>query len=315
MRTPDVILIRTFWVYFILLNCLMVSTIKSQESCPSYPYADLSGADAFANDDRLPFRFPLDNISGDPSHSYTQFCSRSSWTVSEHLYHAAEDFLRPAGTPVYAMADGHISFSGKMRGYGWLIIIDHTHANIYSLYGHLSPSRWRKKSGLVDKGELIAYIGDSDENGGSAEHPLIPHLHLGVRAGMRSDYSSIGEWRWQAGWLKSCPTDLSWLQPSVIITKQDIPVGGFRRESAGFMTIWWRELLFSGIYIICGLCMLITMFRKNKPFILMFSGLILMVGGWYFYSKGMRMSLALFTMAVILSGAGIYQFILRIRKG
>ena len=41
---------------------------------------------------------------------------------------------------MYAIADGEISFSGSKGGYGWLIIIDHPQANLYSLYGHLSPA-------------------------------------------------------------------------------------------------------------------------------------------------------------------------------
>ena len=61
----------------------------------------------------------------------------------------------PAGTPVYAVADGEISFSDPMGGYGWLIIIDHPQANLYSLYGYLRPSRRRMEPGTVEKGELI----------------------------------------------------------------------------------------------------------------------------------------------------------------
>ena len=104
-----------------------------------------------------------------------------------------------------------------------LIIIDHPQANLYSLCGHLSPSRWYIESGvLVEKGQLIAYLGDSDENGGSSEQPLTPHLHFGIRAGQRADYSSMGEWRWQAGWLNYCPQDLGWLQPSLITVNQEL---------------------------------------------------------------------------------------------
>lgn len=109
-------------------------------------------------------------------------------------YHAAEDYHLPAGSPVYAMADGVISYSGPRGGYGWLIIIDHPRANIYSLYGHLSPSQWRLESGPVEKGGLIAYLGDPDENGGSPEQPLSPHLHFAIRAGQRTDYPDGGEY-------------------------------------------------------------------------------------------------------------------------
>ncbi len=125
----------------ILLIMVLAGYTQSTESCPPQPFTDLSGVDSLAGNDQLPFRFPLDNVSCDTSPSYTEFCSHSSLTVSKHKYHAAEDFLRPAGTPVYAMADGPISFSGPMGSYGWLIIIDHPQVNLYSLYGYLSPSR------------------------------------------------------------------------------------------------------------------------------------------------------------------------------
>jgi len=118
----------------ILLIMVLAGCAQSPESCPPQPFADLSGVDSLAGNDQLPFSFPLDNVSSDISPSYTEFCSCSSGPVSKRKYHAAEDFLRPAGTPVYAMADGSISFSGPMGGYGWLIIIDHPQANLYSLY-------------------------------------------------------------------------------------------------------------------------------------------------------------------------------------
>jgi murein DD-endopeptidase MepM/ murein hydrolase activator NlpD len=226
-------------------------------------------------------------------------------------YHAAEDSLQPAGTPVYAMADGNISFSGPMGGYGWLIIINHPQANLYSLYGHLSPSRWRRESGTVEKGELIAYLGDSGENGGSSEQPLRPHLHFGVRAGQRDDYSGMGEWRWQAGWIRLCPQDLGWLQPSVIITSQDIPVGGFPEPAAGLVAKWGLELLFTGIYLFGGACMLVFAIKKNKPFVLIMTGGFLIVAGWIFYNKGTKMSYVIFIMAVLFSAIGIYKTIRR----
>ena len=107
----------------------------------------------------------------------------------ERKFHAAEDYKRLAGTPVFAMADVTISFSGSAGGYGWQILIDHPQANLYSLYWHLSPSRWKQKTGTeVKRGDLIAYLGDSDENGGSQEQPVETHLHFGIRAGQTADY-------------------------------------------------------------------------------------------------------------------------------
>jgi len=299
----------------IILIMVPAGYAQSSESYRARPFADLSGVDSFAGNDKVPFRFPLDNVSSDTSPSYTEFCSRSIWTESKHMYHAAEDYLRPAGTEVYAVADGTISFSGPMRGYGWLIIIDHPQANLYSLYGHLSPSRQRKKSGLVKKGDLIGYLGDSDENGGSAKHPLVPHLHLGVRAGQRSDYSSMGEWRWQAGWVKSYPPDLGWLQPSAIITSQVIPAGGFPNPAAGFLEIWRDELVIAGIYIIGCVCMLLIAIKKDKPFVPVVFGVILFAAVFLFATKKrLVVSYAVFAVATLSLTVGIYKVIRRSSK-
>ena len=293
---------------FFLFSLLLVACAQSTGSCPLYPRGDISEAAKFAEDDHLPFRYPLDDLHSYEAAVSANFCTHGGEKFGPPgEYHAAEDFFRPAGTPVYAMADGKVSFSGPMGGYGWLIIIDHPQANLYSLYGHLSPSRWRIESGTVEKGELIGYLGDADENGGSAEHPLRPHLHFGVRAGQRADYPGMGEWRWQAGWIKLCPVDIGWLQPSVIITSQDIPVGGFPEPEAGFVVIWGLELLFTGIYLFGGVCMLVFAIRKNKPFVLVLSGVTLIAAGWIFYSKGMRASYVLLTVGILLLVFGIYR--------
>jgi len=297
----------------IVLILLLVGCAQTPKSCPAVPPRDLSEAAAFAGDDRLVFQFPLDDVGHDASPYFTNFCASSDGPESKRKYHAAEDFFQPAGTPVYAMADGRISFSGRMGGYGWLIIVDHPQANLYSLYGHLSPSRWHMRSGAVEKGDLIAYLGDSHENGGSREHPLRPHLHLGVRAGQRNDYPGMGEWRWQAGWISPCPRDLGWLHPSAIITSQEIPAGGFQGPASEFMAKWGRELLFIGIYLLGGVCMLVMAIRINKPFALVINSGFLTVAGWLFYNKGTRTSYVLFAMAIAFLAIGIYRFI-RLRR-
>jgi len=299
----------------ILLIFLLAGCVQTAESCPSFSPFDLSEADTFARDDNLPFQFPLNDnrifTSGAPFS--TNFASFGRTTRGPE-YHAAEDILQPAGTPVYGMADGMVSFSGLMGGYGWLIIIDHPQANLYSLYGHLSPSRWQIEPGSVEKGELIGYLGDPEENGGSEEHPMRPHLHFGVRPGLRADYPGKGLWRWQAGWIKLCPQDLGWLQPSLVITNQDIPLGGFPEPTVGFFTKWGIELLLTGVYLFGGVIMLVFSIKQNKPFLLLVYGVVLLVAGWIFYTKGMRTSYLLFAMAILFTAIGIYKLIRRSNK-
>ncbi|MBW1863782.1 MAG: M23 family metallopeptidase, partial [Deltaproteobacteria bacterium] len=212
-------------------------------------------------------------------------------------------------SPVHAFADGVISFSGPMGGYGWLIIIDHPQANIYSLYGHLSPSRWMLESGVVEKGDLIGYLGDPDENGGSTKNPLRPHLHFGVRSGQRRDYTGFGEWRWMAGWIKPCPSEVGWLRPSKIITGQEIPLGGFPEPKAGQIEIWKSELILTGIYLIVGVSIGYNSWKAKNPLYLIIYGCAMILGGWYFSVKGTRIHYALFSMAGISITLAIYQFI------
>ena len=221
----------------------------------------MANANEIASDDSLPFRFPLDESPIDDNLYFGWFGVSNECTPDivdcyeypERKFHAAEDYKRPAGTPVYAMADGTISFSGRAGGYGWLILIDHPQANLYSLYGHLSPSRWKLKAGTdVERGDLIAYLGDSDENGGSKEQPLDTHLHFGIRAGQTADYPAKGEWRYMGGWIKLCPQDVGWLQPSLVITSQEIPAGGYPQPKVGFLTRWGLDLLIASLCTIGG---------------------------------------------------------------
>jgi len=276
--------------YIILFLSCFAGCAQNTGPCPTQPYADLSDADKYAGDDTLPFRFPLDDANSYRTKESAKFCTASSGPESSRKYHAAEDYFQPAGTPVYAMADGEVSFSGRMGGYGWLIIIDHPQFNIYSLYGHLSPSRWRMDTGLVSKGDLIAYLGDAHENGGSREQPLEPHLHLGIRAGQRNNYPAKGEWRWMAGWIRPCPAGVGWLRPSEVIAGQSIPDGGYSKPDAAFLTLWGVETIFGLLYLASGIGTFIFASRKNKPLLLLLGGAVLAIAGWIFLRDGWRIS-------------------------
>jgi hypothetical protein len=302
----------TRFALLVVLVALLAGCEESPADCPPSPVADLSEAAAWAADDRFPFRFPLDDPGEREWPAFVDFCG-SRERGSELIHHAAEDFFKPPGTPVYAMADGRVSFSGPMGGYGWLVIVDHPQINLYSLYGHLSPSRWRIEPGPVRKGELLGHLGDDHENGGSADKPLVPHLHLGVRAGQRSDYSGVGQWRWQAGWITHCPMEIGWLQPSLVISSQEVPAGGFPDPPRRFLAAWGVELLLAGIYLFCGACMLVFAIKRDKPLVLVIAGGFLIVAGLFVLrTKGMAVGYVLLAMALLFLIVGVYRLARRV---
>jgi murein DD-endopeptidase MepM/ murein hydrolase activator NlpD len=86
--------------------------------------------------------------------------------------HTGQDFAAPTGTPVRAVADGVIIFSGWDGPYGRKIVIRHADGT-ETWYAHLSAIT---ASGKVGAGEIIGRVGSSGNTTG-------PHLHFEVRPG------------------------------------------------------------------------------------------------------------------------------------
>ncbi len=80
------------------------------------------------------------------------------------------------------------------------------------------------------------------------------------------------------------------------------------------MAKWGIELLLTGIYLFGAACILVFAIRKNKPFILVLSGVILIAAGWIFHTKGTKMSYVLFGMAILFLAIGIHKLIRRFTK-
>jgi hypothetical protein len=156
-----------------------------------------------------PFQYPLDGY-------FPEIPVTDTDPPKGAGHHAGEDSFAPAGTPVYAIGSGIVRYSGKMDGYGWLIIIDHPEQDVYSLYGHLSPRRWQRGLGEVRKGECIAYLGEAEE-----AETMVSHLHCGLRLGQQADYPRRGERRWMAGYTDSRPDLVGWFHPSELIGETD----------------------------------------------------------------------------------------------
>jgi murein DD-endopeptidase MepM/ murein hydrolase activator NlpD len=88
------------------------------------------------------------------------------------LPHHGTDYAAPVGTPVYATADGVVSYAGERGGYGLLVEVQHP-SGYTTRYAHLS--RLAVQQGTpVQQGSVLAYSGMSGLATG-------PHLHYEVR--------------------------------------------------------------------------------------------------------------------------------------
>ncbi len=89
--------------------------------------------------------------------------------------HAGVDFGVPTGTPVYATADGRVSFVGTRSGYGTVVEIDHPRAGRMTRFAHLTAAAPGIRAGVaVRRGQAVAASGHSGLS-------TAPHLHYEVR--------------------------------------------------------------------------------------------------------------------------------------
>jgi murein DD-endopeptidase MepM/ murein hydrolase activator NlpD len=86
--------------------------------------------------------------------------------------HTGLDIAATPGTPIYAPADGVVSFSGYDGGYGKLLSIDHGYG-VVTRYGHNSEL-YVTVGQKVKRGDLIAAVGNTGRSTAS-------HLHYEVR--------------------------------------------------------------------------------------------------------------------------------------
>jgi murein DD-endopeptidase MepM/ murein hydrolase activator NlpD len=87
-------------------------------------------------------------------------------------FHPGLDFKGPIGAPIFAAANGRVSFVGERQGYGNCVEIDHGNG-LVTRYAHMSGFRTQTGK-LVHPGEVIGAIGSTGRSTG-------PHLHFEVR--------------------------------------------------------------------------------------------------------------------------------------
>jgi len=88
------------------------------------------------------------------------------------IVHTGLDIEAPHGTPVKAAARGEVLFTGWLKGYGQVIILDHG-GNMTTVYAHLSGIDVREGQ-VVEQGTPIGRVGNTGVATG-------PHLHFEVR--------------------------------------------------------------------------------------------------------------------------------------
>ena len=86
--------------------------------------------------------------------------------------HKGLDIACPEGTPLKAVLDGEVAYSGKQRGYGNVIILKHSNS-IMTVYAH-NQENLVHKDDKVKKGEIIGKVGLTGNTTGA-------HVHFEVR--------------------------------------------------------------------------------------------------------------------------------------
>ncbi|MCP3137474.1 M23 family metallopeptidase [Pyxidicoccus xibeiensis] len=86
--------------------------------------------------------------------------------------HDGVDLAAPKGTPVKTAQAGTVLYAGEQRGYGNIVIVEHSQ-QLITLYAHNQDLRV-KTGQRVLRGQVIATVGESGKTSG-------PHLHFEVR--------------------------------------------------------------------------------------------------------------------------------------
>ena len=146
------------------------------ENVPSAPLPHGTGMNA-------PPAPAVENVPSEPSPPGSGFPIRDGGRVSSGFgfrkdpfsggiaFHRGMDIAAAAGTPIYPVRGGKVTFSGHQKGYGNVVIVDHGDGFI-TKYGHT-------RANLVDTG---AQVGPDTviAEVGSTGHSTGPHLHFEV---------------------------------------------------------------------------------------------------------------------------------------
>ena len=107
----------------------------------------------------------------DEGYVSSSYGHRASPFTGRRQMHTGIDIAAPRGTSILAAADGVVTFSGRMAGYGRVIVVTHGFG-FKTFYGHNQKNKVRKGE-RVKRGQVIGTVGNSGYSTGS-------HLHYEV---------------------------------------------------------------------------------------------------------------------------------------
>ena len=88
--------------------------------------------------------------------------------------HRGIDYGCPTGTPIFASADGIVSYTADLKvGYGKFIMLSHNTGVYETIYAHLSEIKVKDRQ-QVKQGDVIGLSGSTGNSTG-------PHLHFEIK--------------------------------------------------------------------------------------------------------------------------------------
>jgi len=116
-------------------------------------------------------------VDANTTRMVVEFCSGFGWRVhpitGERKLHKGVDFAAPTGTPIFAAAEGVVTYAGWTDdGYGNVVELRHDNGEL-TLYAHTNRV-YVSKGQIVSKGQAIAEVGTTGRSTG-------PHLHFEIQ--------------------------------------------------------------------------------------------------------------------------------------
>ncbi len=154
----------------------IIETTKNLDRITSQIYVQSKSFDEVfelaKNKEEMMLHIPaIQPISKNDGRIVSGFGQRFHPILKYRRMHAGIDISAPRGTPIYATANGVITFTGRKGTYGNAVMIDHGYG-YQTLYGHMYEFAVKRKQ-KVKRGQLIGYVGSTGLS-------RAPHVHYEV---------------------------------------------------------------------------------------------------------------------------------------